>query len=149
MPDIILSICIPTYNRGRILYENIKNWLKTSNQNFEIIVSDNCSDDNTLELLNSIDDNRLVILTNEKNMGGFINGNRTLLSGRGKYLMYLTDKDLISMEYFDDIIETLKNNDFATGRFVLNYKQNNCYLRRYTSKIKALRTVCSVALSCF
>ena len=113
MPDIILSICIPTYNRGRILYENIKNWLKTSNQNFEIIVSDNCSDDNTLELLNSIDDNRLVILTNEKNMGGFINGNRTLLSGRGKYLMYLTDKDLISMEYFDDIIETLKNNDFA------------------------------------
>ena len=69
MSDIILSICIPTYNRGQSLFDNVKKWLQSDNKNFEIVIADNCSMDNTVELLKSIEDSRLKIIENDKNYG--------------------------------------------------------------------------------
>lgn len=143
MPDIILSICIPTYNRGQVLYTNIKKWLETDNQQFEIVVSDNCSEDNTLEFLNSINDKRLKILSNDKNYGGYINGQKALNAGSGKYIMQLTDKDFIDMKSIDKIIPILSELDVASGCFISDIKSDeDTYVSVVSNKIKKFYKFC-------
>lgn len=142
MSDIILSICLPTYNRGNILYERIKKWLETDNKNFEIVVSDNCSTDNTIELLHSINDERLKIIENDKNYGGYLNGKKALMAGSGKYIMQLMDKDFIDMKYIDKVIEILKNLDVATGFLVPDSDCENPHVDIISKKLKKIYNFC-------
>ncbi len=104
----ILSICIPTYNRCEKLYADITKWLKSENKKFEIVVSDNCSNNGTQEKLSSIKDDRFVFLQNHTNMGTSYNSKKAMLNGRGKYLMQLMDKDFVNLEYIDEIINYLE-----------------------------------------
>ena len=118
----VLSICIPTYNRGKILYNRIKEYLKSDNQNFEIVVSDNNSPDNTVELMESIKDDRFIFVKNDENRGSFENAQRAYENAHGKYLMVVMDKDYFEMDYIEDLIEILSGNDFATGALRIDYK---------------------------
>ena len=144
LSEILLSICIPTYNRCDNVYSIVKNCLSSKNINFEIIVSDNCSTDDTVEKLQSINDNRLVILQSDKNYGTYINGNKALLNGNGKYLMFLMDKDYITIDYIDTVIDYLRHNDFAVGLLKQDYNSDVISYYRFPTKIEALRLFCFV-----
>lgn len=48
-----ISICIPTYNRANVVYRTVVNCLKCKDEDIEVVVSNNCSEDNTEELLSS------------------------------------------------------------------------------------------------
>ena len=118
----VLSICIPTYNRGKILYNRIKEYLKSNNQNFEIVVSDNNSPDNTVELMESIKDDRFIFVKNNENRGSFENAARAYENAHGKYLMVVMDKDYFEMDYIEDLIKILSSLDFASGALRIDYQ---------------------------
>ena len=63
--EIFLSICIPTFNRAEIVYRTVKKCLEYNSDKIEVVVSDNCSDDNTEELLMKIDDKRFKYFKNK------------------------------------------------------------------------------------
>lgn len=113
MENIVLSICIPTYNGGERLEKLIKLILKSSRQDIEIAVTDNCSSDNTIELLRKIGDKRLQIYQNKSNLGAFANGVRSLANGKGKYVMLLLDRDVIQIKCLDVYLEFLKCHDYG------------------------------------
>lgn len=131
----ILSICIPTYNRASELDRLIRDCLESTRESdFEIVVSDNCSSDDTLERLGRIDDARLRILHSDRNMGSWENGARVLTSGAGKYSMILMDKDLMNLKRIGDVLPVLSRIDVAAGRItpdVENYETSvSCTLRK-------------------
>lgn len=105
----LLSICIPTFNGGETVYHNIKEILNCKSSNFEIIVSDNASTDNTLELLQRIDDDRLKIVTHKKNEQSYLNFYHALMAGSAKYLMLLNDYDRVVVNNLPRYLEFLKN----------------------------------------
>lgn len=105
MEKYILSICIPVYNGGRHLYKNVKNILSSLNKEIEVIVSDNCSEDGSIEELKLISDSRLKVFVNKKNEGPFQNWYLALSRGSGKYLMLLQDNDEIIIENLDKFVE--------------------------------------------
>ena len=142
MSDIILSICIPTYNRGQSLFDNVKKWLQSDNKNFEIVIADNCSMDNTVELLKSIEDSRLKIIENDKNYGSYVNGKIALAGGTGKYVMFMTDKDFLDIKNIDKVIDILSNLDVAAGRFFPDCKDGEFKIRRFTGMVKKLSKFC-------
>lgn len=113
MENIVLSICIPTYNGGERLEKLIKLILKSSRQDIEIAVTDNCSSDNTIELLRKIGDKRLQIYQNKSNLGAFANGVHSLANGKGKYVMLLLDRDVIQIKCLDAYLEFLKCHDYG------------------------------------
>lgn len=64
-----VSIVIPTYNRSRLLARAVKSVLNQTYQDFELIIVDDASTDNTEEVVNSFNDKRIRYLRHEKNKG--------------------------------------------------------------------------------
>lgn len=128
-----LSICIPTFNRAEVVYNTVLKCLEYNNPDIEVVVSDNCSEDNTQELLSKIKDERFKYFKNEYN-----NGANNLISvltyGTGEYLLLTSDEDSIVKENMDTIIEVLEKEKPAVlmGSVTLFGKEyakhrNGCY----------------------
>lgn len=98
MNNIELSFCIPTYNRAQIVYELVTEILLCRDSNIEVVVLDNGSTDNTLTILQGIQDKRLVVYSNGENKGGLYNVVHVINKARGKYIVFSTDKDHIHSE---------------------------------------------------
>lgn len=69
MSDLKFSICIPTYNKSSLLKETIKSILRQSFKDYEIVVCDDCSTDNTEDVIKSFNDKRIKYYKNEINLG--------------------------------------------------------------------------------
>ena len=98
MNNIDLSFCIPTYNRAQIVYGLVSNILLCCDPNIEVVVLDNGSTDDTMKLLQTIKDERLVVYSNGENKGGLYNVVNVTDKAKGKYLVFSTDKDQIDFK---------------------------------------------------
>lgn len=92
-----VSICIPTYNYGRFITDAIESVLAQSFGDFELIVVDNCSEDDTRAIVESYArrDSRVSYHCNERNLGMVGNWNRCLELARCDYVKILCADDLI------------------------------------------------------
>lgn len=95
---IELSICIPVYNGGTDLISCVSQILSYKGNNIEVVVSDNASEDGSIECLKKLEDDRLAIYVNEENIGPGPNWYRALMRGRGRYVMLLQDNDELVVE---------------------------------------------------
>jgi glycosyltransferase involved in cell wall biosynthesis len=111
--DPLVTIAIPTYNRADYyLQQSLASALSQSYQNIEIIVSDNCSTDNTQAFVRSFSDPRLRYFRHDKNIGANNNFNYCLGQARGDYFVLLHDDDLID----EDFVEIcMRSANYATN----------------------------------
>ena len=116
----ILSVCMPTYNRGGWLADRVREWLDVPAPGLEIVVSDNASTDGTADALAAISDPRLVLVRNESNVGAFENQLRALEAAHGRYVMQLMDKDELVPGGIAGALAAIEKVDVACGEFVLN-----------------------------
>ena len=92
MPDLKFSILIPTYNGASVIGDTLRSILLQSFQNFEIIIQDDASKDNTIEVIEALGDPRIIIFKNETNLG--YPGNLESLSKKGTgEITYLIGQD--------------------------------------------------------
>ncbi len=92
-----LSVLVTTYNREQFLEATLRSILESTFEDFEIIVVDDVSSDNSLSLAKKVaaSDGRMRIYRNEVNLGDYRNRNMAAAYARGKYLKYLDADDLI------------------------------------------------------
>jgi len=69
MPDLKFDILIPAYNGAEYIGDTLRSILSQNFQNFEIIIQDDASTDNTIEVVKKFNDPRIRIFRNEKNLG--------------------------------------------------------------------------------
>lgn len=120
MSGPVLSVCIPTYNRGEEFALRVRAWLAAAEgDDFEIVVSDNASTDGTAAAFAAFSDPRLVYCRNEKNIGAFENQLRAFAAAHGTWLMQLTDKDEIVPSAFPAALTVLRGLQTACGSFRL------------------------------
>jgi len=86
IPDPLVSVVMPVFNGERYLRESIESVLNQSWSDFEFIIINDGSTDNTATILSSYDDPRLVILENDGNQGIVKALNKGLHRARGKYV---------------------------------------------------------------
>ena len=121
MSEPVLSVCIPTRNRGDILVARVAEWLRRAPDGLEIVISDNASDDGTAEKLSALaDDGRLVVVAGSEDVGSFENQLRAFEAAHGRYVMQLTDKDEILPSGMAAARDALVRTDAACGEFRLN-----------------------------
>lgn len=114
----ILSLCYPTYNRGWCLTEQIER-LKCLpfeiNEKIEIIISDNCSTDNTREIVEKAikDGFSCSYYRNSENLGMDGNFVSCFRKAKGKYVWLLGDDDIIIIDSLIRILKILENGEYG------------------------------------
>ena len=92
----LVTIAIPTFNRARLLKDCILSALSQTYQHFEIVVSDNASTDETVEVLRQFRDRRLRVIRQRSNIGMLPNWNACLAEAKGDYILFVSDDDRIA-----------------------------------------------------
>ena len=93
-PQPLVSVILPTYNRANLLPYAIQSILNQTYQNFELIIINDASSDNTSTILNQYKDKRIHIITNNINQGIVHNRNLGLSLAKGKYIAWMDDDDI-------------------------------------------------------
>ena len=94
-----MSVCIPTYNYARYLPRAIESVLAQTYGDFELIVSDNASTDETQEVLATYSDPRMRTFRNERNLGLFGNFTRCLELASGDMVKFVCADDWLAPAY--------------------------------------------------
>lgn len=112
MGDLV-SVIMPSYNTAEFIKESINSVLNQTYQNFEIIIVDDCSTDNTDEVVAEIKDERIKYLKNEKNSGAAVSRNRALREAKGKWIAFLDSDDVWLPEKLEKQISFMKENGYS------------------------------------
>ncbi len=108
----LVSIIMPSYNTGRFIAESIESVLAQTYPDWELIIVDDCSTDNTDEIVASFHDDRIRYLKNEKNSGAATSRNRALREAKGKWIAFLDSDDLWLPEKLEKQIAFMEKNDY-------------------------------------
>jgi len=108
----LVTIAIPTYNRANGYFKQaLECALSQTYTNYEVIIADNCSTDNTEELVKSFADQKITYYKQQKNIPANDNFNFCLEKANGKYFLLLHDDDLIDVDILELSINEIKNQD--------------------------------------
>ena len=112
-----VSIVIPAYNGGRFIEECLNSAINQSFSNIEIIITDDCSKDDTFQKVHDFmrKDRRIAYYKNDVNLGLAMNWNKCLENCRGKWIKFLFQDDLL----LPHCVETMLKASFedANGGF--------------------------------
>ena len=105
----LVTVLIPVYNRPMVI-NTIKSIIDQTYQNLEILVIDNASTDNTVETIRSLNDDRIRLVVNEKNLGQTGSMNRGLKLAEGKYIARIDSDDVAFPQRIEKQVEFLEEN---------------------------------------
>ena len=128
------SIVIPTFNRAKSLRLLLENIYQQSFSDFEIIIQDNDSTDNTRDLVYKYNKkhNNIYYRKNESNIRTARNLYKGILRARGKYIFMMGDDDLIlKKDTLFNIYKILKNKEIGFIRLKFIYHNDFSYLFTY------------------
>jgi GT2 family glycosyltransferase len=108
------SICIPSFQHGEFIGATLASALTSAPPDAEIVILDDGSKDDTLEILSKFQDGRLRVEQNERHLGLAGNFNRCLEVARGAYLKILCDDDLLYPGAIETLVTALERFPSAT-----------------------------------
>lgn len=105
MPNV--SICVPNYNYGKYIGDTIRSILDQTYTDFELIVVDDASTDNSMDVITSFHDKRLTVHENKSNLGITANWNKCLEYATGDYIAIFHSDDLYHREIIEHEVNIL------------------------------------------
>ncbi|HEX4783092.1 MAG TPA: glycosyltransferase family A protein [Candidatus Sulfotelmatobacter sp.] len=91
----LLTVAIPTFNCAHFLPDAIASVMRQGLDDFELLILDNASEDNTEDVVRSFENARIRYIRNPSNLGACENGNRCLANSRGRYFKMLCADDVL------------------------------------------------------
>lgn len=112
MSNPLVSICVPTYNRAACLRQSLKSICGQDYAPLEILISDNCSDDETDRVCREIAeaDPRVRYVCQPRNIGLYANHNVCIAESRGEFLCFFHDHDERDLRVVSEYVAFLRQN---------------------------------------
>ena len=89
----LVSVVIPVYNRETTVGRAAASVLNQSYTNLELIIVDDCSNDNSLQVIHEFQDKRIIVITSEQNSGANAARNKGILAAKGQYVAFQDSDD--------------------------------------------------------
>lgn len=105
----LLSVILPVYNSENFIKETISSILEQSFKDFELIIIDDCSSDQSPEIIKSFNDQRINYFQNETNLKLIKTLNRGVELAKGKYIARMDSDDICLPNRFECQVEYLEN----------------------------------------
>ncbi len=98
------------FNRQQYIEEAIESVLLQTYSNWELIIVDDCSTDNTVAIARSfeIKDSRIKVFINEKNLGDYLNRNKAASFAKGEFLKYLDADDIMYSSCLESMLSCMQ-----------------------------------------
>lgn len=106
----LVSVCINAYNSADVIGETIESVLNQTYKNLQIIIVDDCSTDNTAEIVKSYDDDRIELYTLPKNFNISNANNECLHRAKGEYIAHIDSDDIWVEDKIEKQIKFLEEN---------------------------------------
>lgn len=125
MADKLVSVIISSYNSSKFIIETIESVSSQTWKNIELIITDDCSGDNTTELCRNwlnLNEKRFInscILISEKNTGVSANANRGLKIAKGNWIKFLGADDTLKPDCIKDNMQFITNHPHINVLFSL------------------------------
>jgi len=111
----LVSIIMPAYNAERHISDSIESILAQSYTNWELLITDDCSTDDTPKILQSLaqKDERIILLKNEHNSGPAVSRNKSIRNASGRFIAFLDSDDRWVPNKLEEQIAFMLENDFS------------------------------------
>ena len=115
----LVSIIIPVHNTEQYLKQCLNSVINQTFKDIEIIIINGCSTDNSYNIINEfkLQDNRIIIINLETDIGIGVVRNKGLKIARGKYISFIDSDDWVKPNYIEFLYNTIKkyNVDFVSA----------------------------------
>ena len=131
----LVSIITPSFNSARFIAECIDSVLSQTYANWELLIVDDSSSDNSIELIKKYSDNRIILIALEENVGAAEARNIAIRKATGKYIAFLDADDIWLPTKLEDQIYFMQEKDIAFS--FSNYQPISENSKKLFSVIKA------------
>ena len=124
-----ISVVVPCYNVSKYVSKCLDSILNQTYKNLEIILVEDCSTDNTLEILKEYEkkDKRIKLIKNKKNGGLSHARNVGIKESTGKYIGFVDSDDYIDLDFYEKLISSIINekSEVAVADIKVVYEETN------------------------
>ncbi len=111
----MISVCIATYNGEAFVLEQLQSILKQLGSDDEVIISDDHSNDRTLELIRGLNDSRITVMLNSLENGYTRNFENALLHSKGDIIFLADQDDVWADNKVQVVLQALESSDFVVS----------------------------------
>lgn len=111
----MISVCIPTFNGKKYIKKQLNSILNQSTAVDEIIISDDSSTDNTIEIIKSYNDSRIRIIENQKFKSPIFNLENALKHSKGDYIFLADQDDIWERNKVEVMMNRLQNHQLVVS----------------------------------
>ncbi len=132
-----ISIVLPVYNAEKTIDRCIYSIISQSYKQFELIIINDASDDNSLEIINKYlnKDNRIVLINNNKNYGVSKSRNLGIKEATGEFITFIDSDDYYESNAIEKMYKLMVENDVDAVRFSFNIlKEDKKIEKKYNKK---------------
>lgn len=112
MEDKLVSIIMPTYNCAKFIGKTIESVIAQTYENWELIIVDDCSKDNTEEVVSKYKDNRIKYHRLKNNSGAAVARTEAMKKASGSYMAFLDSDDLWKKDKLEKQLEFMNKNNY-------------------------------------
>ena len=140
----LATVVMVVYNSERYIAEAIESVLCQSHENLELLICDDCSTDNTWNIIQGYSDSRIRAFRNPDNIGEYPNRNQAIELAKGEYLIFIDGDDLLyphGLEFMVRMLEAFPNSAMAMARpwnekiiYPVEFTPRQVYLSEYLGR---------------
>lgn len=124
----LVSIITPSYNCSKFIERTIKSVQKQTYTNWEMLITDDCSTDNSVEIIKeiSLKDSRIKLFLLEKNSGAGVARNKSIEQAQGKYIAFIDSDDMWMPEKLEKQVAFMEEKQCALSyTSMINIDEND------------------------
>ncbi len=145
MNQPFFSVIIPTFNRSKLLKQSIESVLQQSFNEFELIIVDDNSTDDTKDIVKTFSDKRIRYVINNHSNGGAGARNCGIFYARGKWIVFLDDDDIWTGDklfcFFKKILIIQKDVGLIYSGYATYDFENKKIIKQYYPHKKRLSSI--------
>lgn len=132
-----ISIVTTAYNIESYIKQCLDSIFSQTYKDIEVILVNDCSTDRTIEIVNSYDDDRLIVINHEQNMGAGWARRHGIEAATGEYVITIDGDDWISEDFIEKLVENAMetNADIVSGGITIHLNDEYQEIKRFTPMI--------------